>query len=450
MRRLSLCLGVVLLLAASAGEAHALTTTDPHLNSSSWQLAGPGFPAAWDFSAGSPETVVAVLDNGFAPHADSGPQVPGWDFVDNDADPTDHVYHGTAVAGIINAIPNNGIGVTGACPSCRVMPVRVLNAAGTGSWLHVADGITWAADHGADVINMSLSSNRAGPAVAEAVAYAIAHDVVVVASAGNEDLAEVGLPAGYPGVLSVGGIDQQHLRYTLAGTQGRWGSNYGPQVALAAPGCSVTTSFGGLYANFCGTSVAGPFVAALAGLMRSYVPGASATAVADAIRATAIPHPDFGLGRIDAAAAMRALGGSPVRVVPKPPTAPKPPAAPAPPPAREVAPKLDLGLRTDKGRVQPGGLVTFTLTVTSPVDTGRALATIAFPHALELISLGGSGCAGIQHVSCELSKLRAGKPFRLVVVTRLRGNGPVSVRATASTVAGAVEGSSRRLVLYGR
>ena len=114
-------------------------------------------------------------------------------------------------------------------------------------------------------------------------------------------------------------------RDTPAGAQGKWGSNYGPAVTVAAPGCTTTTWRGGSYVRMCGTSTAAPLVAALAGLLRSYNPAASGEAVATAIRVSAVAHPDFANGRIDAAAALRALTPG---QAPAPPTAP---AAPTPP-----------------------------------------------------------------------------------------------------------------------
>ncbi len=295
------------------------------------------------------------------------------------------------------------------------MPVKVLDARGVGNWEHVAAGIVWAVDNGADVINLSLASSAATRTVADAVAYALSHDVVVVASAGNEDLALANAPGAYPGVLAVGAVDGQDARYTPAGTQGKWGSNYGPAVTVAAPGCTTTTWRGGSYVRMCGTSTAAPLVAALAGLLRSYNPAASGEAVATAIRVSAVAHPDFANGRIDAAAALRALTPGQAPAPPTAPAAPTPPAAPTTP---GVAPKLDLGLRTSTTRAARDQLVTFTLTVKSDVDTGWALSTVALPRQLQFVSLRGPRCSGRQLVFCELGDLRAGRPYRVIVIAR--------------------------------
>ena len=446
LRRLRAAPGVV--FAEHDGRVSvAQTTTDPYLNSSSWQLARPGFPAAWDLSTGSPETVIAVIDTGVGPHPDLGPQVPGYDFVNGDADPADDQGHGTAVAGIINAIPNNGIGISGACWSCRVMPVKAVGTSGVGSWEHVAAAIVWAVDHGADVINMSLGSPNATQTVADAVAYALAHDVVVVAAAGNQDLGLAGAPASYPGVLSVGAIDDHDARYTFSNTQGAWGSNYGPTVAVAAPGCTTTTWLGDSYVRACGTSTATPFVAALAGLLRSYNPAASGEAVATAIRVSAVAYLDFANGRIDAAAALRAL---PPGQAPAPPTTPPAPTPPAAPRTPGVAPKLDLGLRTSTTRAARDQLVTFTLTVKSDVKASGTLSTITLPRQLQFVSFRGPGCSGRQLVFCDLGNLRAGKPYRVTVVARLLAMGPRIVRATVRTTVGITTWASRQVVVHGR
>src|SRR5262249_35698774 len=128
--------------------------------------------------------VVAVVDSGIrAEHPDlQGQTVPGFDFVDGDADPHDENGHGTAVAGVI-AARSDSVGITGVAPGTRIMPVRVLDKDGSGTSAAIAEGIDWAADHGARIVNLSLG----GPGRSQVLAEAIARhpDVLFVAAAGN-------------------------------------------------------------------------------------------------------------------------------------------------------------------------------------------------------------------------------------------------------------------------
>jgi PKD repeat protein len=310
--------------------AYDVIVDDPYLDSSSWQIANPHFPDAWELTTGSSNTVVAVIDTGVQPnHPDLGPLLPGYDFVNNDADPRDDDGHGTAVAGIVAGQGNNGLGIVGTCWQCRIMPVKVLDSGGGGTDSTVASGIIWAADRGADVINLSLGGSDS-QTVADAVSYAQNRGIVVVAAAGNDGQWEVPMyPAAYPGVISVGWVDEYDEYDPF--------SNWGSWVQVDAPGCTNTTHLSdvvrpdSLYYNlgdpaisyyeppseFCGTSAAAPFVAGLAGLARSYNPAASALSVVNAIEQTAHPRPPvYGEGNsvygfIDASAAIQAVALAP-------------------------------------------------------------------------------------------------------------------------------------------
>ncbi len=307
------------------GRVHAdgVTVDDPLLNSAYWQLANTDLPDAWSLSTGSANVVVAVLDSGVdSGHEDLGTFVPGHNFVDGGADTSDDNGHGTAVAGIIAAQGGNGKGIAGVCWKCRIMPVKVLGANNSGSWSDVAAGVIWATDHGARVINMSLGLPSGSHSIAAAVSYAESHNVVVVASSGNENTSARDYPAAYPGVVSVGGVDETGTRYANSNGNvlfGKWGSNYGSWVDVDAPGCVnstwPTTSAhpSGSYTYFCGTSASAPFVAGLAGLALSYVPGASASEVVNAIESTAHQTADrnSAYGLIDAKAALTALASLP-------------------------------------------------------------------------------------------------------------------------------------------
>lgn len=268
----------------------------------SWSLAKANAPAAWTVTTGSAQIVVAVLDTGIdGTHPDlQGAIVEGYDVVNRDSDPSDDHGHGTMVAGIIAARSNNGIGGVGACWNCSLMPVKVIGADGSGSAADIAEGITWAADHGAQVVNLSFTMSGPDDGVARAIEYAQARGAVVVAAAGNSGGTDVTFPAGLPGVVSVTGTDASDSRYGWA--------TYGGWVQLAAPGCSQSTAKGGGYGEFCGTSSAAAFVSGVTALARSSATGASAAAVAAALSSKAVRVGGIvATGRVDAAAALAAL-----------------------------------------------------------------------------------------------------------------------------------------------
>ena len=267
-----------------------------------WGAPKIGLPTAWETTTGSRNVVVAVVDTGVElSHPDlQGSLVAGWDFVNNDADPQDDQGHGTAVAGIIAARANNGIGIAGYCPNCSIMPVKAIGADGSGTAAHMAAGIIWAADHGARVINMSFALTNAIPEVQRAVEYAHARGVVLVGGTGNSGTAEPTYPAAYPNVIAAAGSDERDVLYPWA--------NFGASVDVAAPGCAVTTMRGGSYGGgFCGGSAVAPVVSALAGLALSYNPTLGNAQVEQAITSTAVPIANVTAGRVDAARLLSSL-----------------------------------------------------------------------------------------------------------------------------------------------
>jgi subtilisin family serine protease len=302
--------------ADGAVHAYALSINDPYsistLDSSPlWPLANPLFPDAWDLTTGDSSVIVAVVDSGVETgHPDLGTLTAGYDFVNNDSVPADDDGHGTAVAGVIAAQGKNGIGIAGVCWKCRIMPVKVLDSTGEGADSWVASGITWAVDHGADVINMSLGGTSTSQTLAEAVSYALEKGVVVVAAAGNdgEDAALAttpNYPAAYSGVISVGAVDASNSRYP-------W-SNHGSWVQVDAPGLTNTTGLSSSYVGFEGTSAASPFVAGLAGLARSHNLPATSSSVTSAIEDTAqaLVSGNSVHGLIDAPATLANISSAP-------------------------------------------------------------------------------------------------------------------------------------------
>jgi subtilisin family serine protease len=254
-----------------------------------------GFPKAWDLTRGSSRVVVAVLDTGVdAKQPDlRGALVPGYDFVHSNTSPVDDHGHGTAVAGVIAARANNHEGVAGICWRCSVMPVKILNAQGSGDDTVIAAGIVWAVDHGAQVINLSLGGPGTSDALTAAIGYAVAKGVIVVAAAGNSGTTTPFYPAADPRAISVAATTVADHRYS-------W-SNFGAWVNVAAPGCNVAPLLAGGYGWFCGTSSATPVVAGLIALERSFAPLATPEQVVAALVRAVHPLPDVvHYGRIDA------------------------------------------------------------------------------------------------------------------------------------------------------
>lgn len=267
-----------------------------------WGLRMVGIPRAWEVTTGSRTLVVAVVDTGVdSSHPDlEGATVAGYDFVNGDADASDDHGHGTAVAGVIAARSNNHRGSAGVCWSCRIMPVKVLDAAGIGSTSTIAAGIIWAVDRGARVINLSLGAPATTGALSEAVRYASAKGAVVVAAAGNAGSTLPFYPAAEPESISVAGTDAGDGLY-------RW-SNRGSWTRLGAPGCNPAPWPGGLMVEFCGTSSAAPVVAGTVALMLSAKPSLPPDEIVAALSRFAVPVADIQSGRIDAASAIAALG----------------------------------------------------------------------------------------------------------------------------------------------
>lgn len=285
-----------------------LVPTDTYW-SRQWGPRTIGAPQAWDLTTGSSSVVVAVLDTGVDPNADlDGKLTAGYDFVNGDADPADDNGHGTSAAVVAAGDANDG-GVAGICWTCRVMPVKVLDHTGTGGTLGIAKGITWATDHGADIITMSLGASTQTAAVQQAVAYARSAGVLLVAAAGNEGVTTPTYPAADAGVIGVGGSTELDGRYA-------W-SNHGSWVDVAAPGCNGSLFSSGAYGDFCGTSSATPVVAGVAALGLAL--GADAGTVEQALLATAVPVSWVAAGRVDAAgtvAAVRDALSAPTPVTP--------------------------------------------------------------------------------------------------------------------------------------
>jgi len=282
----------------------SFTPNDPYYPYQ-WHFAAIQMSQAWDVSTGLGVTV-AVIDTGVAyedylgfrraPDLSGTVFVAGWDFVNNDAHPNDDVGHGTHVAGTIAQATNNGVGVAGIAYNAQIMPVKVCQPIPTYPYTScqyawVADGIKWAVDHGAKIVNLSLGGPNYSQTLEDAVNYAYNHGVTVVASSGNDGVSTVSYPAAYSNAIAVGAVryDQTLSHY----------SNYGSALDFVAPGgdvqvdqngdgyadgvlqqtfcnpqwdptgCSVTDPTNFHYYFLDGTSMAAPHVSGLAALLYS-------------------------------------------------------------------------------------------------------------------------------------------------------------------------------------
>jgi len=265
----------------------------------------------WEIQKGNKDVIVAIVDTGVdLDHPDlDGKIMPGYDFVAKDELADDEQGHGTHCAGIAAAITNNGEGVAGYAPNATIMPVRVLDARGSGTWADVASGIAYAAEKGAHVVSLSLGGGSDSKIVGDAVKKAIDLDSVVIAAMGNDGNNTKSWPAAYPGVVAVGATDSKDkLAYF---------SQYGDWISVSAPGVSINSSIpAGRYGRKSGTSMATPGVAGLAALVRSQFPELKQAEVKAHMEATADDKGDagydikFGHGRVNV---LKALSTPPAR-----------------------------------------------------------------------------------------------------------------------------------------
>ena len=293
-----------------------LYPNDPYYTSQ-WALEKVDAPEAWGISTGQ-EVLIAILDSGTdLDHPDLAGKVRtdiDRDFVNNDGEADDDHGHGTHVSGIAAAATNNAQGVAGLGWEATLLPLKVLDADGNGYADDLADAIRYAADQGAEVINMSLGGAVPCPwYVQDAVDYAYAGRVILVAAAGNNQGNTENFPANCTHVLGVAATDPDDTRASY--------SNYGNHVSVAAPGSGIySTLMGGWYGYMSGTSMATPYVAGLAALVYSryptYTPDQVASAILDNALDIGTPGWDMytGCGRIEAFSALwvGAHGSSPV------------------------------------------------------------------------------------------------------------------------------------------
>ena len=277
---------------------------------------------AWEYTTGGTNVKIAVLDTGFKmDHPEmTGRLIAGRDFVNNDNDPTDDHGHGTNVAGIATATGNNSIGHAGVNWVSPVLIIKVLDEENKGVLSNLVDGIIYAVDNDADVINLSISTTQNIAILQQAIEYAYSNDVFVAAAMGNENNGVPVFPAAYPEVISVGATDCDDKRVDATNTS--WGSNYGGHIDLVSPGGWILglrhdTNEYGFFRG--GTSMAAPMVAGAASLLLSINPNLSIEELRGILRNTAEdqvgnPAEDapgfdiyYGAGRMNVEAALSSI-----------------------------------------------------------------------------------------------------------------------------------------------
>lgn len=278
-----------------------ITPNDPYYASWQWALKKIQCPTAWSTTTGNNSVIIAILDTGVdGTHPDlSAKMVPGWNFYDNNSDTRDVYGHGTKVAGTAAASSNNAIGVASVAWECKIMPIRVSDPQGYGYFSAMASGLTWAADRGARVANISYSISGSAT-VSAAAQYFRSRGGVVTVSAGNN-----GTFYNYPddpNVLTIAATDSYDniTSYSTTGTH----------LDLAAPGTAYTTTRGGSYSAVSGTSISAPIVAGVAALVISANPNLAASQVEDILKQSADDlgatgwDSTYGWGRVNAARAL--------------------------------------------------------------------------------------------------------------------------------------------------
>ena len=281
---------------------------DPfYLDPNAWGLQKINAPEAWSMNTGSPNIIIAILDTGVdGTHPDLAPNmVPGWNIYDDNADTSDVKGHGTMVAGTAAASTNNSVGVAAVAWNCRIMPVRIADSSGYATVSDIADGLMWAANHGARVANISFNANGYST-ISSAANYFQSKGGVVAVAAGNNGTSVT--MADDPNMLTVGATDSSDTLFS-------W-SNRGNNLDLVAPGHVATTGPGGTYAAADGTSFAAPIVAGAAALLFSANPDLTPTQVQNILKQASDDlgasgwDSTYGYGRLDLAVALSMSAGT--------------------------------------------------------------------------------------------------------------------------------------------
>jgi thermitase len=385
-----------------------LTPNDPYFPSTAkyggqWVVTKAQAPKAWDTTTGSANVLIAIVDSGVAQHPDLvGNIVAGHNVLDGSANTNDTFGHGTQVAGTAAEVGNNAVGSVGFCFSCKILPVKVYTSSSGAYVSDMASGVTWAADHGAKVINISIAGPNSSSTLSNAINYARQRSASVVAAAGNYGSSAMQYPAGLPGVISVAGSDQVDNLYGY--------STYGTWVKVAAPGQPITTTLTDPstgtqwgYTPVGGTSMASPAVAGILGLLRSAQPTASLAQIEQALLSSSdvCCGGKIGGGRVNAYKAILSLTG----VI-------------APPPADTTAPDASITAPANGSTIS--GQVSINISATDNVGITK----------IELYRNGG------------LVGTTTTSPYGLFWDTTTNNNGSYSLTAKAYDASGNVGSSS--------
>jgi thermitase len=298
-----------------------------------WGMTKVKGPEAWDLATGSSLLKIAILDTGIdKDHEDLVGKVDVWKNFTSSSTGDDLYGHGTHVAGIAAAATNNGVGVAGLGFNSHLLSVKVLNDSGSGYYSWVANGIKWAADNGAKVINLSLGGRSASTTLKNAIDYAWSKGVVLSCAAGNSGNKSPTYPAYYKNCIAVAATDENDQKGSF--------SSYGTWVEVAAPGVNIYSTWkDNIYKYGSGTSMATPHVSGLAGLLFGTDPTLTGSEVRSLIENNADKISGTGTywtkGRINAYESVAAIPGI---ALPSPTPTPTPSPSPSPSPTPSPSP----------------------------------------------------------------------------------------------------------------
>lgn len=414
-----------------------LEANDP-LFRDQWHLARIRAGGAWDITTGTRDVVIAVLDSGVDPgHEDlQGKLVPGWNFYDDTADTSDVYGHGTKVAGAAAAAGQNGIGVASPAMESAIMPIRVTGTNGWASDWAIAQGLVWAADHGARVMNLSFAGVAGSSAILNAAKYVFDRGGIVVAAAGNCGCDDPTPPT--PWLLSVGATDGQDALASF--------SSRGAYVDLTAPGVEIlTTTAGNGYGAVSGTSFSSPITAGVLALMMAANRALGPLDLETVLAATSVdlgaPGWDsgFGYGRIDALAAVSAAASS----APVPDTTPPAVAITSPASGATLSGTVPVAVEASDDR----GVSRVDLYVDGVFQASDSTASLGFawdttgagdgPHSLTVVAVDTAGNTAASMpvsvwVSNQAARIEDTAPPQVAVSSVVQQGKRLRVRVTAT------------------
>ena len=247
-----------------------------------WHHQRIGSQDSWDITQGDDSIIVAVLDTGVSSYLTefNGRIANGYDYANNDSDPSDDHGHGTAVAGVIVSNANNGLLVAGVDWKCKLMPVKVLNSNNWGYYSWWAAGVSYAKNNGAHVINLSAGGTGSSLSLTSAINSAISAGVIFVTITHNDGAGSIKYPGSLSQAITVGATDRNDIKSSF--------SNWGPEIDLVAPGLDIyTIDQNGTIGGWSGTSFAAPLVTGTAALLLSINPNLDQESVATLLSAGA-------------------------------------------------------------------------------------------------------------------------------------------------------------------